>query len=619
MEMDYFQILNLHKEPFSNSPDPDFFFKAQPHADCLQKMELSIRLRRGLSVVLGDVGTGKTTLCRELIRKFASDDRLETHLVLDPSYNSPSEFLSAMAKMFGGHEPIEGASELEIKENIKKYLFRRGVDEKKSVLLVIDEGQKLPALCLEILREFLNYETNEYKLLQIVIFAQGEFKQVLFKHQNFADRVNWTHRLRPFNFRETRAMIHYRLARASKGNGNRSFFGFPALWAIYRATGGYPRKIIHLCHRIILTLIIQNQTRASWFLVRACARRVFQERPKRGKWIWIGALGGALACLMVLGIGPGGVLPLLPRFGTTPQKPDQRETITLSQKMPIQIPNRPLEREKSGPTTPVTPPVALEETSEKAPEGVSASQDHGSQTRIRSESPENSRPEMAGKASLISPEKGTGELSEKMASSTAGIEPASSSQQRTREDEFPEWLGQIAIARKETLSEMIHKIYGIFTNQYLAITARANPHIMDINELPIGHMIRFPAIPLPIKPLSLKHCWVVIAQEDKLDNAYRFLRRHPDDFPPLYMIPYWNSREGLKFLIVQKQPFPDEEAAREGLQRLPPGLIHRARILAEWDEDTVFFADPAFYIAGGIVSVQESKVDWKAIDKRGIC
>ena len=76
--MEYFSILNLDQEPFSNSPDPEYFFRSQQHMGCLQKLELSLRLRRGLNVVIGDVGTGKTTLCRQLIRNFADDKDYET-------------------------------------------------------------------------------------------------------------------------------------------------------------------------------------------------------------------------------------------------------------------------------------------------------------------------------------------------------------------------------------------------------------------------------------------------------------------------------------------------------------------------------------------------------------
>ena len=170
--MDYFSILNLKKEPFSNSPDPKFFFQSRQHLDCLQKLELALRLRRGLNVIIGDVGTGKTTLCRQLIARFALNKEIETHLILDPFFSDTSEFLSTVSKMLKGRKPAKSSNGWQIKESIKQYLFHKGIDEKKTVILIIDEGQKIPVFCLEILREFLNYETNEHKLLQIVIFAQ---------------------------------------------------------------------------------------------------------------------------------------------------------------------------------------------------------------------------------------------------------------------------------------------------------------------------------------------------------------------------------------------------------------------------------------------------------------
>ncbi len=184
-------------------------------------MELAIRLHRGLNVVMGNVGTGKTTLCRELLIRFAKseEDRneVETHLLLDPSIGTPREFLATVATAFGISGAAAAESEWQLKEGIKHHLFQRGVDEKKTVVLIIDEGQKLPDFGLEILREFLNYETNEAKLLQIVIFAQNEFEETLRQHPNFADRVNQFIALEPLNFRETRQLIAFRIAQASGG------------------------------------------------------------------------------------------------------------------------------------------------------------------------------------------------------------------------------------------------------------------------------------------------------------------------------------------------------------------------------------------------------------------
>ena len=107
--MDYFDILNFAREPFSNSPDPDFFYQSVQHTGCLQQLELAIRLRRGLNVVIGHVGTGKTTLCRELIRRLDGDGQIDTHLMLDPGMRTDSAFLSAVVGHFSGKMPPEGS------------------------------------------------------------------------------------------------------------------------------------------------------------------------------------------------------------------------------------------------------------------------------------------------------------------------------------------------------------------------------------------------------------------------------------------------------------------------------------------------------------------------------
>ena len=134
--MDYYTILNLHKEPFSNSPDPDYFFHSQQHVGCLQKLELSLRLKRGLNVVIGDVGTGKTTLCRQLIRKLRQDDTIETHLILDPYVSTTHEFLLTVTEMLTAEKPDKSEDDYQLKERIKNALFQKGVDEQKTTMLI---------------------------------------------------------------------------------------------------------------------------------------------------------------------------------------------------------------------------------------------------------------------------------------------------------------------------------------------------------------------------------------------------------------------------------------------------------------------------------------------------
>ncbi len=320
--MDYFQILNLQREPFSNSPEPDFFFHSDPHVSCLQRLELAIRLRRGLNVVMGNVGTGKTTLCRQLILNVSRTDEdraaIETHLILDPSFSDPHEFLSAVARLLGVADP-EDCTEWQLKETIKTCLFQRGIDERKIVVLLIDEGQKLPDFCREILREFLNYETNEHKLLQIVIFAQEEFKRILQAYPNFADRVNQYVLLKPLNFRETVKLVRFRLHRAGADSAAvPALFTGPAFWAVYRGTSGYPRKIITLCHQVLLAMIIQNRAKAGFPLVRSCAGRVSPaESPRRFRWGLTFTAAVLLAFLIINNYETIGYLP--PRFTGKPE------------------------------------------------------------------------------------------------------------------------------------------------------------------------------------------------------------------------------------------------------------------------------------------------------------
>lgn len=287
--MNYYNILNFKKEPFSNSPEPEFLFQLPQYSECLQKLELAVRLRRGISVVIGDIGTGKTTLCRKLIQNFSSTSAgptdIETHLLLDPALDSSLEFLQTVASLFGiKGSPDELKSELQFKEKIKDYLFQRGIGEKRIVVLIIDEGQKIPENCLEILREFLNYETNQFKLLQIIIFAQQEFQALLEKKANLLDRVNLVYHLRPLNFRQMKEMINYRVSVARNYEKSPPVFSFGGFVAIYLATRGYPRKVVFLCHEVILKMIIRGRQKAGWFLIQSCIRERERTLFRKVRW-----------------------------------------------------------------------------------------------------------------------------------------------------------------------------------------------------------------------------------------------------------------------------------------------------------------------------------------------
>ena len=252
--MTIFTALKLEKEPFSTSPDPAFFYQSTEHYTALNRLEIAIRLKRGMSIILGDVGTGKTTLSRALLQLFnPQEDRYIFHMILDPSFKSEYQFLTHLTKLFGISPFFR--STIDHREAIEKYLFHQCVEQQRTVVLLIDEGQKLTQSHLEILRTLLNYETNESKMLQLVIFSQMELLPRIKKIRNFTDRISLKYILNPLDEVETGKMIEFRLRQAGY-RGERSLFSHEAIRKIYEHSRGYPRQIAMISHRAIEHLLM---------------------------------------------------------------------------------------------------------------------------------------------------------------------------------------------------------------------------------------------------------------------------------------------------------------------------------------------------------------------------
>ncbi len=558
--MDYFSLLNLEREPFSNSPDPDFFYQSRQHLDCLQKLELSLHLRRGLNVVLGEVGTGKTTLCRHLIRRFTKLAEIETHLILDPSFSDGTDFLATVVRLLTGKRLPAETSEWQAKEAIKQILFQKGVEQKKTIVLIIDEGQKIPAFCLELLREFLNYETNEYKLLQIVIFAQREFEETLRRHPNFGDRINLLHRLKPLDFGDTRRMIRFRLERSSAAPQPLDLFSLPALWAIHRATGGFPRKIINLCHQCILAMIIQNARRVRYATVRRCAARVVtaEARPPFGRRAAAWGLTGAALAALTLWAFSAAVSPLdwirgrlrepSPAAAPGPALPSaleekSLETLPLPQAEPMvaAAPSAPAAPEKEEPS-----PIASAETGPSFSDAAAA---------------------MKGPSAPAGPAGGQTEVAP------------------------PAILGEVRLQRGETISGLIQRVYGQYSNRHFRAFILANPLIDDPDRVPAGRILRLPAIETVPSALNKRAWWVKIDEFANLEEALAALRNPPDYLPAVRIVPRWDPQRGLRFSLVLRQVFFDRETALLQISFLPRNSAAGARLIDSW-EGAVLYADP---------------------------
>jgi general secretion pathway protein A len=266
--MSYYKILGFEKEPFSTSPDPEFFYLSKDHERALTNVLIELRLRRGLSVILGDIGTGKTTLSRKLIQELRSREDFCFHIILDPSFEDEYLFITSLARNF---EIAQGAptamSILDLRESLERFLFHKGVKENRIVTLVIDEAQKLSIKSLEMLRVLLNYETNEFKLLQLVLLGQMELHAKIMSMPNFFDRISFKYTLNPFDFEETKKMIEYRIHQAGY-RAHMHLFLDDAIREIYQSSRGYPRQIIMLCHRALKALVVKNRYVVDGNLVR---------------------------------------------------------------------------------------------------------------------------------------------------------------------------------------------------------------------------------------------------------------------------------------------------------------------------------------------------------------
>ncbi len=255
--MSYYKLLNLKCEPFSTCPDPKFFYLSRVHRAALFRIRTSIELRRGLTMVAGDIGTGKSTMARKLSQIFFRDPRMDFHAILNPMGQSDDQFLRTLLHTFGIPIETAKAGPMDCLQALEKYLFQKGIQEGKTIVLLIDEAQLLSASALEVLRALLNYETNDFKLLQLILCGQLELVSKIRQLPNFWDRISLKLLLSPLEEEETFELIRFRLEQA-QCQSRYPLFHDEAMRMIHQESGGYPRRINILCHDALEYLVMMD-------------------------------------------------------------------------------------------------------------------------------------------------------------------------------------------------------------------------------------------------------------------------------------------------------------------------------------------------------------------------
>ena len=243
----YEQFFGLRERPFDLVPDPRFLVLTESHAEALGTLEYAIASRKGVTLLTGEAGLGKTTLLRAAIERQPA--RVHTVYVQNPAL-SRSEFIELLARRFGLSKDA-ASSKTRLLEELEQLLqHARKLGE--TTLLVIDEGQSLPIELLEEVRLLANIETNSEKLLPLIIAGQPELADRLNDPsiRQFKQRVSLRCRLRPLTRDETTAYLAGRIAAAGGVGGH--VLTRDAVDEIYRRSGGVPRTISVIADNVLL-------------------------------------------------------------------------------------------------------------------------------------------------------------------------------------------------------------------------------------------------------------------------------------------------------------------------------------------------------------------------------
>ena len=262
----YLEYYGLKQTPFDITPNPRFLFHSKKHHEAFNHLLYGIRERKGFVQLTGEVGAGKTTLCRALLEKL--DANFSTALILNPVLNA-DELMKAIATEFGLN--VKGCDRLETIAAISEFLLQQIVNGRETVL-IIDEAQNLTEDLLEQVRLISNIETDDRKLLQIVLLGQPELRDRLnsYRLRQLRQRITVRYHLAPLTRAEVGQYIRHRLAYAG-ANGTPQFTRL-ALWRVFNYSRGIPRLVNAVCDKALLAGFVEQSERINYRMV-GCAIR----------------------------------------------------------------------------------------------------------------------------------------------------------------------------------------------------------------------------------------------------------------------------------------------------------------------------------------------------------
>ncbi len=309
----YKRFFDLRERPFKLVPNPAYLFLSKGHEEALAHLTYALSEGDGFVAIIGEVGTGKTLLCRTFLDSL--DEGVEAAYVFNPRLDG-RELLRTINDELG--VDAGGETTKELIDALNRFLIAQHQAGRR-VLLLIDEAQNLSAEVLEQLRLLSNLETRESKLLQIILVGQPELAEMLDSHglRQLAQRITLSCYLAPLSRRDARRYIAHRLAVASQGRPVP--FSRAALAAIHRFSGGVPRLINIACDRALLTAYVAGRRRVTGRIARQAVAELLGTRGQRRRG-W-GAVATATA-VGILAVAAGLAVARYPTLRGLPEVPE---------------------------------------------------------------------------------------------------------------------------------------------------------------------------------------------------------------------------------------------------------------------------------------------------------
>lgn len=259
----------LSEEPFTIAPNPAYLYQTQQHSVALYQCQYIIENKRGLAIIYGDVGTGKTTIARRIASKYLDNPDYEVAVMITPDLKTETAFLRGIMSEYGVPPKRSFADSMKAFRRFAGKSYKEG----KNLVLLIDEAQQMTPEMVEVIRVFLNFETNTEKFIQVILFGQNELATMIDNMRAIKSRVNVFGSLSSLTDGDIAEMVKFRW-QAAGGKEPNPFHQFETIQEICKYSSGLPRSIIKLCNQSLMRAYASETKAVHSSMVVAAAKEL---------------------------------------------------------------------------------------------------------------------------------------------------------------------------------------------------------------------------------------------------------------------------------------------------------------------------------------------------------